>query len=132
MSVLSTDLPKAFRRIDLRLAREPAHPEGDPAERYVLVAPLQDDGHLDAKIWAEHRSACRVVRHLNGEIAVGHLVRGPGDGWWLHYDVEGTPHDEVVFHLKDERLTAGEYVSIIRDDGAHPYRVASVSTLQAG
>ena len=131
MSTLSTDLPTTFRRIDLELAREAGHPLGDASQHYVLLAPLNEDGSLDAAAWREHRDACRVIRHQSGETTIGHLVHGPGGGWWFHYDVQGSQRDEVTFHMKDERLTPGEYISVIRDDGAHTFRISAVSTLQA-
>lgn len=130
MSILSTDLPPAFRRIDLELAREPAHPAGDPLQRYVVLAPLDGDNRLDAKAWREYRQACRVVRRMDGKTSVGHLVHGPGGQWTFHYDADGADRDELVFHLKDERLVPGEYISIVRGDGPHPFRVTTISTLQ--
>jgi hypothetical protein len=36
-------LPAAFRCIRLALAREPAHPAGDPRIAYLLVAPLDSE-----------------------------------------------------------------------------------------
>jgi hypothetical protein len=124
-----TKLPKAFRRINLELAREPGHPSGDPDERYVLIAPLDDEGQIDTAVWRDNREACRVVREHEGETAVGHLVRGPGGAWSLHYDVSGRAEDERVFHLSEERIRAGEYISIIRNDGAHPFRVTAVADI---
>jgi len=119
----------AFRRIHMELAREPGHPEGDPSDSYVLVAPLLEDGRIDAASWKEHRTACRVVHRHGGDTDIGHLVHGPGGQWRIHYDIAGDAEDEVGYRLASEKLVAGEYVSIIRDNDAHPYRVTAVTPL---
>ena len=126
MSTL-TRLPKAFRRINLELAREPGHPAGDRDESYVLIAPLDAEGRIDGEVWRDNREACRVVREHDGVTAIGHLVHGPGGVWNLTYDVSGKAEDERVFHLAEERLRPGEYVSIVRKDGQHPFRVTAVA-----
>ncbi len=126
MSEVTTKLPGAFRRIHLQLAREPGHPAGDPDERYILIAPLQDDGRIDGNLARDYRDACRVVRDHEGETAVGHLVHGPRGVWRFEYDISGQATPERGFRLGDEVMREGEYVAIIRDDGEHPYRVAAV------
>jgi len=128
MSTL-TKLPSTFRRIELELAREPEHPAGDPTERYTLIAPLDPESRVDAKLWSDHRDACRVVRTHKGEVSAGHLVHGPGGMWRFQFDVSGSAPAERAFRLSDERLQPGEYVSIIREDGAHPFCVMSVSVV---
>lgn len=120
-------LPNAFRRIEMELAREPGHPAGDASERYILIAPLNADGRIDAELWKQNREACRVVREHEGDTAVGHLTRGPGGMWRFEYDVSGDAESERAFHLKDEQMQAGEYISIVREDGAHPFRVTAVA-----
>jgi len=122
-----TKLPTTFRRIELELAREPDHPVGDPTERYTLIAPLDAEGRIDSDLWGEHREACRVVRTHEGEVSAGHIVHGPGGIWRFEFDISGSAPVERAFRLSDERLQPGEYVSIIREDGEHPYCVMSVS-----
>ena len=39
------------------------------------------------------------------------------------------PEDEAGFRFSDERFAPGEYVSVIRDGKAHPYRVISLQPL---
>lgn len=124
----TAELPAAFRRIVMELAREPGHPHGDSEERYVLVAPLGDDGRIDPASLADHPAGGRVVRDLDGVRSIGQLVHGPGGRWWFRYEgAAGDPEDELVFRLANEHLQPGEYVSIVRDDGAHPFRVTQVS-----
>lgn len=119
-------LPRAFRVIQLELAREAKHPEGSREYGYRMVAPLDGDGRIDADLWKQHRDACKVVRFRpNEEDEVGHLVR-KGTGWAFHYDVQGEDADEAGYRLGDERFDIGEYVSIREDDEMHTFRVTSV------
>jgi len=87
-AIRNTDLPHSFRQIRLELAREPGHPEGDHGIAYVMVAPLDDAGHIDTQLWHSHREACRVARLRPGaEDERGHLVHRPGGSWAFTYDV---------------------------------------------
>jgi hypothetical protein len=122
-------LAPSFRRISLVLAREKGHPDGDAADRYIIVAPLKSDGRIDPHLWRQYRAACRVVHDDGGETQVGHLVHGPGGQWSISYDVTGEGDDEAVFHLSDEQLRPGEYVSVIREGAAHPFRVVAVTPI---
>jgi len=109
----STILPKSFRRID----------------RYVIIAPLLPDGRLDGEAWRAHRDVCRVVHTRQGDILVGQLMHGPGSQWRFQFEPAGGAGDEKGYRLGEERLQAGEYISILRDDAAHPYRVTAVTAL---
>ena len=108
--ILGSSLPRAFRKIRLELARERGHPEGDSHIAYTLIAPLDAASRIDAETWKEHRDAARVVRQRRHEPdKSGHLVR---------------------YRFADERFTAGEYVSVVEDDGKpHVYKVVSVERL---
>lgn len=128
--ILNASLPAQFRQIRLALAREPGHPEGDDGFAYIFVAPVDAEGHIDAKIWRAHREACRVSRQRPGEQDQhGHLVRRSGAGWNFHYDGESDLPDDIGFHFADERFVAGEYVSISERGKMHTYRVTAVSHL---
>jgi hypothetical protein len=128
--ILNASLPAQFRRIRIELAREPGHPVGDAGVAYVIVAPLATDDRIDAKLWREHREACRIARLRPGETDThGHLIHRPGGGWAFHYDADAEVPDEVGFHFADERFVAGEYVSINEGKRMHTYRVTSVSHL---
>ena len=127
--ILNTSLPAQFRQIRIELAREPGHPEGDAAVAYVIVAPLDPNGRIDAKLGREHREACRFARlRPNQEDGLGHLVHRQGGGWAFHYDDAPTP-DDVGFHFADECFVTGEYVSINERGKMHTYRVVSVTRL---
>ncbi|MBA4791548.1 MAG: hypothetical protein H2042_17735 [Rhizobiales bacterium] len=124
------DLPHDFREIRLELAREKDHPAGARDFGYTFVAPLAEDGRIEADLWAKHRDACRVVRfrpHAGDE--VGHLVRRPGGSWAFRYDISGTDDDEAGYRFNDERFVIGEYVSVKDDGETHTFRVVSVEPL---
>lgn len=122
-----TKLLEGFRRVILELAREPGRPLGDASERYTLIAPLGADDRIDTELWRANRSACRVVREHEGETTVGQIVRTRDGSWRFEYEGDEAAEDESVFRLADEQLRAGEYVSMVRDDGAHPYRISAVT-----
>jgi hypothetical protein len=124
--ILNTSLPQQFRQIRIDLAREPGHPFGDTGFAYSIVAPLDADDRIDAKLQREHREACRIARlRPDQDDRQGHLVHR-GGGWAFSYP--DTP-DEVGHHFADDRFVPGEYVSISEDGKMHTYRVASVSHL---
>jgi hypothetical protein len=128
--ILNASLPAQFRQIRIVLAREPGHPEGDDEVAYILVAPLDSEGLIDAKLWRAHREACRVSRHRPNEAEqLGHLVRRSGGGWSFHYRGAADLPDEVGFHFTDERFNVGEYVSVSERGMMHTYRVSTTSHL---
>lgn len=115
-------------RIELELAREPGHPEGDRNHSYRLFLPLTADGYIDAAGFRDMPDWCRVVRNRPGEDeARGRIQRGPGGRWLFDYSDASTQDDEVGFRLSEERFVPGEYVSIREDDGkTHVFRIVSV------
>ena len=115
-------------RIELELAREPGHPEGDRNHTYRLYLPLTGEGHIDPSAYREMLDWCRVVRNRPGEEqARGRILRGPGGRWVFDYSDAGTRDDEVGFRLSEERFVPGEYVSIREDDDkTHAFRILSV------
>lgn len=120
------DLTPNFRTIRLLLAREKSHPEGDREEGYDVLAPLTDEGRLNADEWKSHKGFCRVRHFRTGEDdLIGRLRRKPGGQWYFDY-AEGERDDEVGFHLGEERFVTGEYVSITRNGAMHTYQVARV------
>jgi hypothetical protein len=121
------DFPPNFRRIRLELAREKGHPVGSSASGYVLVAPLNNTGHLDVTAWKDHRDLCRVIRFRPEEPDdIGHLVRRPGGSWAFHYDLQGKIDDEAGHRLENDRFVPGEYVAIDEEHGSHTFQVATV------
>jgi hypothetical protein len=128
-------LPHAFKRIRLHLARSKDHPEGSTRHGYEFVAPLDRAGHIDAKLWHEHRENCGVRRFWDGEDdQVGRLAHKPGGAeharWVFDYDPESSEDDESGFRFGEHAFLPGEYVSIRDDDGElHTFRVASVESV---
>lgn len=122
-------LPRAFHQIRLELAREPAHPEGDKSNGYLITAPLNAERQLDSALWKQYRDNCRVVRFRANDKDVGHLVHGPAGMWSFRYDISGDNADESGFNLQKEKFVTGEYVSIREGDLVHAYRVTSVEHL---
>ena len=120
-------LPDNFRVIRLQLAREPGHPEGDAEHGYDVLAPLDDEGRIDGKVFRSFPSACRVRRFRPGqEDLVGRLEHGPGGAWLIDYGTPGR-RSEQGYHFRDERFRPGEYVSIREDDDhLHTFKVASL------
>jgi hypothetical protein len=131
---VADELPRAFHRIRLELARTAEHPTGDHQLGYELVVPLADDGTIDAALWREYRDHCRVRRFRAGEPdEFGHVVRhgGRGGGWAFRYDVDGEGGDEAGYRLSSERFVVGEYISIYDadDETLHAYQVVSAEHL---
>ena len=119
----------ALKRIRLELARDPEFPEGSSAHGYDLIAPLTEDGHLDAAEWRAHRDSCRVTRFWRGEPdEIGHLRHYPGGAWGFHYDIRGDAEtDEPGFKLDRHVFLVGEYVSLLEQDGEmRTFRVAQI------
>ena len=110
----------ALTRLTLRLGRNPdaGYPEGDDRQGYVLTAPLDKDGLLDADLWREHKEACTVIRFSPDEAdyADGWL-RHRGSNWFFYYDEDHEGPDEPVFKLGDHTLRQGDYVTIHEADG---------------
>ena len=125
-------LPHALKRIRLELARSKEFPTGSARHGYEFVAPLDGNGHIDPKLWQEHRDHCRVRRFWNDEPdEIGRLVHKPGGAeharWVFDYDPKATDDDESGYRFGAHAFVLGEYVSIRDDDGElHTFQVASV------
>lgn len=127
-----TTLPHALKRIRLHLARSKEFPAGSSRHGYEFVAPLDADGHIDAKLWRQHRAHCGVRRFWDGEDdEIGRLVHrpaGPAHGRWLFdYDESGEEDDEAGYRFGEHAFRTGEYVSIRDQEGElHTFQVVSV------
>ncbi len=112
----------SLKRIRLDLARDHDFPNGSHERGYDFIAPVDDQGHLNATEWRELRERCRVRRFWAGQPdEIGHLVhkRGGSQGatWAFDYNLKSGADDEPGFKLDQHRLTPGEYVSITEHDG---------------
>ena len=118
-----------LKAIRLELARDPDHPQGSSQFGYEFLAPIDEDGHIDADAWRENRKSCRVWRFWAGEDdEYGHLVHTRSGSWAFHYDIAGDPdEDEAGFRFDSLRFTEGEYVSLREQDGElRTFRVVSI------
>lgn len=123
-------------RIILRLARNPGadHPEPDPHNGYMLVAPLSGNGSLDEAAFSRVAKNCVVRRFVPDQDArSGHLVRHGGH-WGIRYDGAGDPvaDEESVYRLHDHRFVTGDYVTIVDGQGEPlTYRVTEIAPATA-
>lgn len=124
-------LPDAFRHVRLELAREAGHPGGDRGHGYDILAPLNDDQHIDGEAFKKHAEKCRVRRFRPDEPdAVGLLKHGPGGRWYFDYGGAFDSENEAGFRFTEERFEMGEYVSIREDDGEmHTFVVVQVEVI---
>ena len=116
----------ALKRIRLELARTPEFPEGSAHHGYEFIAPLREDGHIDAAVWKEVKDRCAVTRFWAGEVETG-MLRHSSGGWRFDYVPNDDADDEPFFKLDRHALSEGAYVSITERDGVQrPFRVVSV------
>lgn len=121
----------SLRRITLQLARNPGLPAGDPEQGYMIIAPLDADGHLDVEAWKAQRKACRVYRfHPDpAEKADGWLTHR-GQNWLFHYDEESEGDDEAAFRFGAHVFREGEYITIDHPGrSALTYKVTDISAV---
>ena len=108
----------ALKRVRLELARSHDFPSGSHERGYDFIAPLDNDGHLDAAEWRKERERCRVKRFWAGEPAeVGKLVHKRKGAWAFDYNPKSDDDDEPGFKFDQHRFVPGEYVSITEHDG---------------
>jgi hypothetical protein len=114
-------------RILLTLARTEKFPGGSTDHGYEFIAPLTNDGHIDAAGWKEVKKACTVRRFWNGEPDKAGMLRHVGQGWRFDYDPNRSDDDEPFFKLDKHSLSPGAYVSVDEGDGDPlPFKVVSV------
>jgi hypothetical protein len=124
-----------LKRITLTLARTKVFPEGSNRHGYNFVAPLDEDGHIDGKMWLETRGACTVQRFWGEEpVRHGTLVHragGPGGAHWgFDYDSQTKADDEAGFRFGAHIFKRHEYVSIRDPDGhTETYKISDVRPL---
>lgn len=112
-------------RIILRLARNPGFPGGDDTRGYIITAPIDSQGFLQAEKWRDVRKECTVEKFQPGEEhdADGFLTHR-GSQWFVHYDEIEEGDDEPLYRLGDHRLAIGDYVTIHENNGTEmTYRV---------
>lgn len=124
--VRASDLEAGFRHIRLLAWREKGGNEPSSEDGYDILAPLDQDDHIDRIAWKRHPHLCRVRRFEHGQPdRIGVLRHGPGDLWYFDF-VPGRDDDEKGFRFAAERFVTREYVSIEREGAMHTYRVVRV------
>lgn len=124
-------LPSAFKRIRLRLARSTEFPAGSAHHGYDFVAPLDAQGHIDAKLWDQYRDNCRVRRFWEGHAdQTGRLVHKSGGSeharWVFDYRSDRVDDDEAGYRFASHVFAPGEYVTIRDQFQSHTFQVVSV------
>ncbi|TBW37202.1 hypothetical protein EYW49_12115 [Siculibacillus lacustris] len=107
-----------LKKIRLNLARTKEFPMGSARHGYEFLAPLAEDGRIDAEAWRRLRDKCRVRRFWGAEVQdIGHLVHRPGGSWAFRYDISGNDDAEAGYRFGAHPFVVGEYVSIKDEDG---------------
>jgi hypothetical protein len=127
-----TQLPHAFKRIRLELARSKEFPNGSANHGYEFIAPLDATGHIDAALWQKYRDNCRVSRFWGDGEEIGYLSHKPGGPeharWIFDYHQTTRHEDERGYRFGTHVFRFGEYVSIQDEAGElHTFRVVSVA-----
>jgi hypothetical protein len=117
--------------IRLELARETAFPEGSSERGYNFIAPLDENGHLDAAAWRIEGKHCLLHRFWHGESdQFGRLIHTRGGHWAFSYDPSTDEDDEAIFRLDRHILRKGEYITVSEHGGIpHTFRIVSIQTL---
>ncbi|HEY7216804.1 MAG TPA: hypothetical protein VH985_00325 [Candidatus Binatia bacterium] len=123
-----------LKRIALTLARSKDFPNGSSKIGYDLIAPLDNDGHIDLAAWKKNRAACSL-RHFSPAEGdkIGMLVHKAGGAehgrWVFDYNVAREDDDEAGFMFGHHVFAPGEYVSISDASGTmHTFVVKSVAS----
>jgi len=112
-----------LRLIRLELARTNEFPEGSRHHGYEFVAPLTNDGHIDAGMWRETKERCWVRRFWGRDWDEHGMLKHVGHGWRFDYGSDAES-DEPFFKLDKHAFVPGHYVSIREHDGVMwPFRV---------
>lgn len=114
--------------IRLELARTPQFPEGSARHGYEFVAPLDREGHLDAKAWPACRQTCVVRRFWPTQADEHGKLIHRRDGQWAFSYRPGDDDDEPIFRFDRHKFQVGEYVTVTEHDGiARPFKVIAVA-----
>lgn len=119
-------------RVILRLGRNPdaGFPDGANDYGYVIQAPLDAEGKLDAALWREHKERCTVRRFHPQESASDGWLRRRGENWYFWYDEADEGPEEPLFKLGAKELRPGEYVTVREGDGdVLTFRVAEATPI---
>ncbi len=121
-----------LRKVTLHAARSKTFPEGSARHGYEFVAPLREDGKIDAEAWKAHRGECFARRFWGGDAEErGLLVHRPGGRGGANWGFEFGPaldEAEPGFRFADHAFQPGEYVSAPDPEGdLTTFKVVSVA-----
>ncbi len=121
-----------LKKITLHAARSKGFPEGSVRHGYAFVAPLTDEGKIDAEAWKAHRGECFVHRFWADEPdmrgLLAHRPGGRGGANWAFELGDRLDDEEQGFRFADHAFRPGEYVSLREQDGElMTFRVESVA-----
>ena len=115
----------------MTLARNEEFPNGSPAHGYDLVVPLDADMKLDPDAWKVHAKECTVRRFWANEEEQKGFLRHIGRGWVIDYDMTTREGDEPFFKLDRHEFKAGEYLSVMEQEGEmQTFRIVTVEPLK--
>jgi hypothetical protein len=115
----------------LELARTQGYPNGSSLHGYEFVAPLTEDGHIDAETWRSQKDKCKVRRFWKDQPDETGALRHVGHGWRFDYAGRPVSDDEPFFKLDRHRLVTGAYVSVTEHDGVQrPFKIVETIPLQ--
>jgi hypothetical protein len=118
----------ALTRIRMELGRTDKFPGGSAMHGYEFIAPLTEDGHLDAEEWLRNKNKCTVRRFWGSEPDEFGKLRHLGHGWRFDYDVRSADDDEVFFKLDRHALVKGAYVSVTEHDHVQrPFKIVDIA-----
>ncbi|MBL8542506.1 MAG: hypothetical protein JNJ63_01740 [Hyphomonadaceae bacterium] len=119
-------------RVILRLGRNPeaGYPDGNDDYGYVIQAPLDANGKLDAALWREKREHCTVRRFHPHETPADGFLRHRGEHWYIWYDEADEGPAEPLIKLGSHELRPGEYVTVREPDGdALTFRITEATRI---
>ncbi|HVV61358.1 MAG TPA: hypothetical protein VHD14_06325 [Pseudolabrys sp.] len=125
-----------LKHIRLTLARSKEFPAGSTRHGYDVVAPLDEQNHIDLDAWKANRAKCIVRRFWEGEDDQSGLLVHKSGGvkhgrWVFDYDPKEQSDDEPGFLFGTHAFVAGEYVSVRGHDGqTHTFYVNSITPLR--
>jgi hypothetical protein len=118
----------SLNRIRLELARTTDFPTGSSWHGYEFIAPLTEDGSIDASTWSTVKELCHVRRFWgDNPEEQGQFVR-TGRDWCFQYPESHWVGKETISKLDRHRFTPGGYVTITEPNGAqYPFRVVAMT-----
>lgn len=118
--------------IRLELGRLAGAPQGDPRHAYEMVAPLDEQGHLDPAEWRAEKHRCAVRRFRPGQAECRGSLRHCGRGWLFDYIPGRSDDNEILFRADKHLIEKGLYISVTEEDGVQrPFKIVDVKPLNA-